>query len=101
MEAVMLKEAIDEADAEIGVGDGPAVLVTESETWHAGVVGLLASRLKDRYRRPAFAISFDGLGTGSGSGRSIAGVDLGATVRLAVEQGLLCLLYTSDAADEG
>lgn len=89
MEAAMLKQAIDEADAEIGLGDGPPVLVTESETWHAGVVGLLASRLKDRFRRPAFAISFDGSGTGAGSGRSIAGVDLGAAVRDAVEQGLL------------
>ncbi len=89
MEAAMLKQAIDEAEAEFGLGDGPAVLVTESETWHAGVVGLLASRLKDRFRRPSFAISFDGLGTGSGSGRSIPGVDLGAAVRVAVEQGLL------------
>ncbi|MEP1206032.1 MAG: single-stranded-DNA-specific exonuclease RecJ [Rhizobiaceae bacterium] len=89
MEAAMLKQAVDEAEAEIGLGEGPAVLVTESETWHAGVVGLLASRLKDRFRRPAFAISFDGRGTGAGSGRSIPGADLGAAVREAVEQGLL------------
>ncbi|NRB31161.1 MAG: single-stranded-DNA-specific exonuclease RecJ [Rhizobiaceae bacterium] len=89
MENEMLKQAIDEAEAEIGLGEGPAVLVTESETWHAGVVGLLASRLKDRFRRPAFAISFDGRGIGSGSGRSIPGVDLGAAVRQAVEMGRL------------
>ncbi|MEP0942293.1 MAG: single-stranded-DNA-specific exonuclease RecJ [Rhizobiaceae bacterium] len=89
METEMLKQAIDEAEAEIGLGDGPAVLITESETWHAGVVGLLASRLKDRFKRPAFAISFDGLGIGAGSGRSIPGVDLGAAVREAVEQDLL------------
>lgn len=89
MEAVMLKQAIDEADAEIGLGEGPSVLVTESDTWHPGVVGLLASRLKDRFRRPTFAITFDDRDIGSGSGRSIAGVDLGAAVREAVEQGLL------------
>lgn len=89
MEADMLKQAIDEAEAEIGLGQGPAVLVTESETWHAGIVGLLASRLKDRFHRPAFAISFDGLGKGSGSGRSIPGVDLGVAVRLALEKGIL------------
>ena len=53
MEQTMLKQAIDEADAEIGLGEGPSVLVTESEKWHAGVVGLLASRLKDKFRRPA------------------------------------------------
>ena len=89
MEKQMLKEAIDEADAEIGLSDGPAVLITEKETWHAGVVGLLSSRLKDKFRRPAFAISFDDRGIGSGSGRSIAGVDLGAAVRAAVDSGLL------------
>ena len=89
MEAAMLKQAIDEADAEIGMSDGPSVLVTESETWHAGIVGLLASRLKDRFRRPAFAIAFDDRGIGAGSGRSIAGVDLGAAVRAAVDLGLI------------
>ena len=89
MEAAMLKEAIDEADAEIGLGEGPAVIVTERETWHPGVVGLLASRLKDRFNRPAFAIAFDGEGVGAGSGRSINGVDLGRCVREAVETGLL------------
>ncbi len=89
MEAAMLAQAIDEADAEMARGEGPAVLVTESETWHAGVVGLIASRLKDRYRRPAFAITFDDRGVGTGSGRSVAGVDLGAAVRGAMDQGLL------------
>ncbi|MEM7302016.1 MAG: single-stranded-DNA-specific exonuclease RecJ [Pseudomonadota bacterium] len=89
MEAAMREEAISEAESEIGKGEGPAVLVTESEHWHAGVVGLLASRLKDRFRRPAFAISFDGRGVGTGSGRSVAGVDLGAAVREAVDEGLL------------
>ncbi|MDA8870242.1 single-stranded-DNA-specific exonuclease RecJ [Rhizobiaceae bacterium] len=89
MERAMLEQAIDEADAEIGLGDGPPVLVTANESWHAGVVGLLASRLKDRFRRPAFAIAYDGRGMGTGSGRSISGVDLGGTVRAAVEAGLL------------
>lgn len=88
-EARMLEEAIAEADAEISKGSAPAVLVTESDQWHPGIVGLLASRLKDRFKRPAFAISFDGLGKGSGSGRSISGVDLGAVVRSAVEEGIL------------
>lgn len=89
MEKVMLEQAIDEAEAEIGLGEGPSILITESETWHAGVVGLLASRLKDRFRRPAFAIAFDGRDQGAGSGRSIAGVDLGAAVREAVDRGIL------------
>ena len=89
LETVMLRQAIEEAEAEIGVSKGPAVIVTESGTWHAGIVGLLAARVKDRFGRPAFAIAFDNRGIGSGSGRSISGVDLGAAVRGAVEDGLL------------
>jgi single-stranded-DNA-specific exonuclease len=89
IENTMLEQAIGEAEAEMGTGDGPPVLVTESNAWHPGIVGLLASRLKDRFKRPAFAIAFDGLGRGSGSGRSISGVDLGAAVRAAVEGDIL------------
>ena len=89
IEVRMLEEAIGEAQAEIGEGEGPPVLVTENDAWHPGIVGLLASRLKDRFRRPAFAIAFDGMGVGSGSGRSIPGVDLGAAVRAAVEAKIL------------
>lgn len=89
METEMLAEARAEADAEIGAGPGPAVLVTANTTWHPGIVGLLASRLKDHARRPAFAIAFNGNGIGTGSGRSVSGFDLGRLVREAVEAGLL------------
>ncbi len=69
---------------------GPNVMVAHShEDWHPGVLGLVATRIKDRFRRPAFAISFDASGQGTGSGRSVPGVDLGAIVRAAVGEGLL------------
>jgi single-stranded-DNA-specific exonuclease len=89
MEQEMLAEARAEADAELAAGAGPAVLVTARDNWHPGVVGLLASRLKEHARRPVFAISFNANGTGTGSGRSITGFDLGRLVREAVEAGLL------------
>jgi len=89
METAMLAEARAEADAELMSGDGPAVLVTASDTWHPGIVGLIASRLKDHARRPTFAIAFDMNGIGTGSGRSITGFDLGRLVRDAVSEGLL------------
>ena len=89
MEQAMLAQAKAEADAELAAGRGPSVLVTASDGWHAGIVGLLASRLKDHARRPAFAIAFNSTGTGTGSGRSIPGFDLGKMVRKAVEVGLL------------
>lgn len=89
IEAVMLEEAIDEAEAEIGLGEGPSVLVTARTGWHPGIVGLLASRLKDRFSRPAFAVAFDPSGKGAASGRSISGVDIGKAVRDAVDAGIL------------
>ena len=85
----MLAEALAEANAELAAEAGPAVIVTASDKWHAGIVGLLAARLKEHARRPAFAITFNANGIGSGSGRSIPGFDLGRMVRDAVEQGLL------------
>lgn len=85
MEAEMLEVA--EASLAFMDGDAP-VIVTGSPDWHPGIVGLLASRLKDRYRRPAFALAWDG-DTATGSGRSIPGVDLGALVRRAVDLDLL------------
>lgn len=89
MEQVMLAEAKNEADAELAAGNGPAVLVTASDRWHAGIVGLIAARLKEHAKRPAFAINFNPNGIGTGSGRSIPGFDLGRMVREAVERGLL------------
>lgn len=89
MEQVMLAEARAEADAELAGGDGPAVVVTGSDKWHPGIVGLLASRLKEHARRPAFAIAFNPNGVGTGSGRSVAGFDLGRLVRGAFERGLI------------
>lgn len=89
IEKEAVAEAVAEADAEIGAGEGPPVLVASRDGWHPGVVGLVASRLKERFSRPAFAIAWNGGGTGTGSGRSIAGVDLGAAVRAAVDAGIL------------
>ncbi|RUW68508.1 MULTISPECIES: single-stranded-DNA-specific exonuclease RecJ [unclassified Mesorhizobium] len=89
MELEMLAEARAEADAELAGGNGPAIVVTASQTWHPGIVGLLASRLKDHARRPAFAIAFNANGVGTGSGRSVSGFDLGRLVREAADAGLI------------
>jgi len=58
------------------------------EGWHAGVVGIVASRLKDAAHRPAIVIGFDG-DAGKGSGRSISGVDLGAAIQKLAHEGLI------------
>jgi single-stranded-DNA-specific exonuclease len=89
IEKGMLVQAEAEAMASLGLEEKGAVVVTAQGGWHPGVVGLIASRLKERYGRPAFAIALESGGTGTGSGRSIVGVDLGKAVRRAVGEGLL------------
>ncbi|MEX0861109.1 MAG: single-stranded-DNA-specific exonuclease RecJ [Cucumibacter sp.] len=89
IEKLALEEALATAEAEIGEGEGPPVIVTASPNWHQGVVGLVAARLRERFDRPAFAISQTPAGGGTGSGRSIPGVDLGAAVLAAVAAGVI------------
>ena len=89
IELATVAQAEAEAMAALGLEEKGAVVVTAQEGWHPGVVGLVAARLKERYGRPAFAIALEPGGTGTGSGRSIAGVDLGQAVRRAVRDGLL------------
>jgi single-stranded-DNA-specific exonuclease len=89
IEQATLGQAEAEAMAALGSDEKGAVIVTASEGWHLGIVGLVAARLKERFGRPAFAIALEPGDTGTGSGRSIAGVDLGRTVRDAVAEGLL------------
>ena len=59
-------------------GLGP-VLVVAAEGWHQGVIGIVASRLKDKFRRPSLVITTEN-GVGKGSGRSVPGADLGRAV---------------------
>jgi single-stranded-DNA-specific exonuclease len=89
LEQTMLMQAEAEAFAALGLEEKGAVVVTAAEGWHPGVVGLIAARLKERFGRPAFAIALAPGGHGTGSGRSIPGVDLGKAVRKAVTDGLL------------
>ncbi|WP_439817480.1 single-stranded-DNA-specific exonuclease RecJ [Zavarzinia sp. CC-PAN008] len=70
-------------------GDAPPpVIVAAGQGWHPGVVGIVAGRLKERFGRPAFCLGLDG-DLARGSGRSLAGVDLGAAVIAARGLGLV------------
>jgi single-stranded-DNA-specific exonuclease len=85
IEAEVTEAALREAEA---VGDA-AVAVVAGDGWHPGVVGIVAARVKERLGRPALVIGIDGTGIGKGSGRSIAGVDLGSAILAARDSGLL------------
>ena len=87
MDTVAQAEA--EAMAALGMEEKGAVVVTAAEGWHPGIVGLVAARLKEKFGRPAFAIALEPGGIGTGSGRSIPGVDIGRAVRRAVADGLI------------
>jgi single-stranded-DNA-specific exonuclease len=75
------------AQAEARGLDAPLVWAA-GEGWHPGVVGIVASRLKEATNRPSVVIGLDG-DEGKGSGRSIAGVDLGASIQRLAGEGLL------------
>lgn len=66
------------------------VILAAGEGWHPGVIGVVAGRLKERWRRPVVVVGLDeAAGVGKGSGRSIPGVNLGRAVQDAFDEGLL------------
>ena len=81
-------EAEVQQSAETMEAEG-AVAVVAARGWHPGVIGIVAGRLKEKLGRPAIVIAIGEDGIGKGSGRSIAGVDLGAAILAAKEAGLL------------
>ncbi|WP_372835273.1 single-stranded-DNA-specific exonuclease RecJ [Puniceibacterium confluentis] len=85
IEAAVRAAALAQAEAR-GL-DGPLVWAA-GEGWHPGVVGIVASRLKEMTNRPSIVIGLDGA-EGKGSGRSVSGVDLGAAIQRLAAEGLL------------
>jgi len=88
IEAMVQEQAIADTDASLAGNVPGALIMVAGKNWHPGVIGIVASRLRERYRRPAFVIAVAD-GVGKGSGRSIPGVDLGAAVTAAKQAGLL------------
>lgn len=86
VERATLEQAIAQAEAQLARSNRLSCLIVEGHDWHPGIVGLIASRLKERFNIPAFVIAFNGT-NGTGSCRSLSGVDLGAAVRRAVDLG--------------
>jgi len=86
IEAGVLIEAIEQAET-AAAEDSPMILVAGAN-WHPGVIGIVASRLKERYALPACVVALDG-GMAKGSGRSVPGFDLGQVVIAAREAGIL------------
>ncbi|MDX9689433.1 MAG: single-stranded-DNA-specific exonuclease RecJ [Proteobacteria bacterium] len=80
-------EVLAQAELMVFEDDSPLTFVASAE-WHPGVIGIVASRLKDKFHRPAIVIALEN-GIGKGSGRSVGTIDLGANVIAARQAGLL------------
>lgn len=94
MEGEILESALADADRMVTEDPACPILITGSDEWHKGLVGLVASRLTDRFRRPSCVLAWTksgdgGARQGTGSLRSIAGVDIGSAVREATAEGIL------------
>lgn len=88
MQDRILSEALDAAQSQ---SEAPVIIVAMPD-WHPGIIGIVAGRLKDRFRKPCIVIGIDVDATPSvakGSGRSISGVDLGGALSAAKAKGLL------------
>ena len=87
LEAATLEAALEQIESR-GIDKSSRILVVAGEGWHPGVIGIVASRLVERYHRPVCVVGLaDGIG--KGSGRSVFGIDLGAAVIAARQAGLL------------
>ncbi|NNC37623.1 MAG: single-stranded-DNA-specific exonuclease RecJ [Acidimicrobiales bacterium] len=82
----VLVEAIEKAER---LPADHSVTIVAMDGWHAGIIGIVAGRLKDRFDRPAIVIGINEDGVGKGSGRSISGVNLGEAIQKAKESGIL------------
>src|ERR1700744_1296770 len=86
VEAAIMETAMRSAEAQVAAGH--AVVVVAGDGWHPGVVGIVAGRVKERFNRPArVAAVVDGVA--KGSGRSVAGLDLGSAIIAARQTGML------------
>jgi single-stranded-DNA-specific exonuclease len=83
-------DVLAEAQAQVAAEQpAPGLAFAAGQGWHPGVIGIVASRLSEAYDRPALVVALDETGRGTGSGRSVPGVDLGGAVIAARQAGLL------------
>ena len=84
IEARVLEQALEHADRQ---ANAPVIVVAQ-EAWHAGVIGIVAARLKEKFSRPAAVVAIEN-GQGKGSARSVLGADFGAAIHAAQLAGIV------------
>ena len=90
VERAVTEAAVRRVEATGAHADETALVVVAGEDWHPGVVGIVAGRLRERWRKPVIVIGLDPVtGLGKGSGRSQPGMNLGRAIQAAWEAGIL------------
>ncbi len=90
VERAIFEAAVEMIERQSNLKPDAAAIVVGCEGWHPGVVGIVASRLRERYRRPVIVLGVDPASDlAKGSGRSQPGVNLGAAVAEAQDEGLI------------
>lgn len=90
VEAAVVEEAAALLERGSNFNPDAPVIVVAGDDWHPGVIGIVAGRLRERYRKPVVVIGVDrAANVGKGSGRSQPGVNLGRAIQAAFEAGLL------------
>ena len=87
IEEHMLEDAFARAEASLEAEPDLPLIFLGADGWHKGLIGLVAGRIADRFHLPAFVMAFEPGSTATGSARSLPSVDLGAVVRMAVQEG--------------
>jgi single-stranded-DNA-specific exonuclease len=89
VEREVQEAAVALIERQSNLADAP-VLLAAADDWHPGVIGIVAGRLRERYRKPVMVVGIDrAANVGKGSGRSQPGVNLGRAVQAAYDAGLL------------
>lgn len=86
IENTVLSHAIEQIQSK-GLNEKPVIMVYGKE-WHLGILGVIASKLKEKYNKPSAAISIID-GQAKGSARSIPGIDFGTALSNAKEEGII------------
>jgi len=83
------KELLNKVIEEVKKNIEDPIYVLSGLNWHEGVIGIIASRIKEKYNKPAFLISLNNVGLGKGSARSVYGFDIGTSILAAVQSKIL------------
>ncbi len=86
---ILEREVLDKILMELGNTVKDPVIIVNGKNWHEGVIGIVASKIKDKFNKPVIIISVDDSGIGKASARSIVGFDIGLAIISAVQEKIL------------